>query len=97
MKLHFLPAVDTALKRPGLCISGWRVRIRHPAHHLHAVPVLADLEIRVHMHAGIAAYGLEVHIAQMAQIQQIVVNQLIRSVVVVDAAAKTMCGSLCTA
>ena len=60
----------------------------HQTNHTHGVHTALDLHRRIHVQRGVTANRLEVHVAKVAEVEQIVVNELPGRVVVVHIAAK---------
>ncbi|MNG05016.1 hypothetical protein D3C84_881870 [compost metagenome] len=88
VKFDFLPTVHGTFERVGGGVGGGWNRVRHVAHDPHYIAFTLHAHAGIHVDAGVAADGVQVHITQVAQVHQVVVDQLVRRVVVVDVAVE---------
>ena len=51
------------------------------------VSLTGGFHFSIHLRSGVATYGFQVYVTEMTQVQQVVVDQLIRCVIVVDGIA----------
>jgi len=75
-EVDLLPPVDLAGKGvPGL-IMRRRLRVRNPAAHVHAVSGLRRFHLRAGVRVRIAADGSLVNVAEMREVEEIIVEHL---------------------
>ena len=75
-EFDFLPAVDVAVEGPGFQIRGRRGAILHVADDADGVGRGFHFHVGVDVDAGVAADGAHVDVAQVTQVEQVVVDEL---------------------
>ncbi|MNL26634.1 hypothetical protein D3C87_1481690 [compost metagenome] len=88
VEFDLLPAFALVAEGPGRTVGGRRRRVGHQAHDLDLLTFGGHLHRRIHVQLGVAPDGLQMDITQVAQVEQVVVDQLPGRLVVVIAAAE---------
>ena len=83
VKFDVLPSVDAPFERPNVEVRRRRLRIPHVANDPDPVGTVGHRHIGVHVDPGVAPDCLDVNVAQVAQVEQIVVDQFERRLVVI--------------
>ena len=74
MEFDFLPALALALQWISRGLGGWRYRIRHMASDLHSRLITIDTHLGIHVDFRVTTDSAQVHVAQMAQVKQVVMD-----------------------